>query len=115
MAHPAFDAGAAKLKVDSKQTRDSRMRQGKKNFRHESLQDRASVQAILKAITQGIAKGRLTLSDDDDEMVLSPDGLLQLKLTATQDSDRHRINLRISWQAEEGKSRQGGALKVKVK
>lgn len=91
------------------------MRQGKKNFRHESLQDRASVQAILKAITQGIAKGRLTLSDEEDEMVLNPDGLLQLKVTATQDTDRHRINLRITWQAEEEKLKQGGTLKVKAK
>ena len=91
------------------------MRQSKKNFRHESLQDRASVQAILKAITQGIAKGKLTLSDEEDEMVLNPDGLLQLKVSATQDADRHRINLRITWQAEEGKLKPGATLKVKTK
>lgn len=91
------------------------MRQGKKNFRHESLQDRDSIQAILKAITQGIAKGKLTLSDEEGEMVLNPDGLLQLKVTATQDTDRHRLNLRITWQAEESKLKSGKTLKVKSK
>jgi amphi-Trp domain-containing protein len=91
------------------------MRQGKKNFRHESLQDRDSIQAILKAITQGVAKGRLTLSDEEGEMVLNPDGLLQLKVTATQDTDRHRLNLRITWQAEEAKLKPGRTLKVKSK
>ncbi len=91
------------------------MRQGKKNFRHESLQDRESIQAILKAITQGIAKGRLELSDEEGEMVLNPDGLLQLKVTATQDTDRHRLNLRITWQAQEGKLKSGRSLKVKTK
>ncbi|MCU7844839.1 MAG: amphi-Trp domain-containing protein [Candidatus Thiodiazotropha sp. (ex Monitilora ramsayi)] len=91
------------------------MRQGKKNFRHESLQDRESIQAILKAITQGVAKGKLTLSDEEDEMVLNPDGLLQLKVTATQDTDRHRINLRITWQAETEALKQGKSLKVKTK
>jgi amphi-Trp domain-containing protein len=91
------------------------MRQGKKNFRHESLQDRDSIQAILKAITQGVAKGRLTLSDEEGEMVLNPDGLLQLKVTATQDTDRHRLNLRITWQAEEAKLKPGKTLKVKSK
>ncbi len=91
------------------------MRQGKKNFRHESLQDRESVQAILKAITQGVAKGKLTLSDEEDEMVLNPDGLLQLKVTATQDTDRHRINLRITWQAEDKSLKSNKTLKVKTK
>jgi amphi-Trp domain-containing protein len=91
------------------------MRQGKKNFRHESLQDRDSIQAILKAITQGVAKGKLTLSDEEGEMELNPDGLLQLKVTAAQDTDRHRLNLRITWQVEEGKLKQGGNLKVKSK
>ncbi|MGD8908892.1 MAG: amphi-Trp domain-containing protein [Chromatiales bacterium] len=91
------------------------MRQGKKNFRHESLQDRDSIQAILKAITQGMAKGRLTLSDEEGEMVLNPDGLLQLKVTAAQDTDRHRLNLRITWQAEEAKLKPGKTLKVKSK
>ena len=91
------------------------MRQGKKNFRHESLQDKASVQAILKSITQGIAKGSLTLSDDEDEMVLQPDGLLQLKVTASQDTEKHRLNLRITWQAEEEKRKKRKSLKVKTK
>ena len=91
------------------------MRQGKKNFRHESLQDRESIQAILKAITQGLAKGRLELSDEEGEMVLNPEGLLQLKVTATQDTDRHRLNLRITWQGEEGKLKSGSSLKVKYK
>jgi hypothetical protein len=33
-------------------------------------------------------------------MVLEPDGLLHLKLTANQEENRHRINLRITWQSE---------------
>jgi amphi-Trp domain-containing protein len=91
------------------------MSQGKKNFRHESLQDRESIQALLKAVTQGVAQGKLTLSDEEGEIVLNPKGLLQLKVTATQDIDRHRLNLRISWQAEEAQLKAGKSLKVKSK
>jgi amphi-Trp domain-containing protein len=91
------------------------MRQGKKNFRHESLQDRDSIQGLLKAISQGIAKGRLTLSDEEGEMVLQPEGLLQLKVAATQDEERHRINLRITWQVEAERPKKHKNLKVKVK
>jgi amphi-Trp domain-containing protein len=91
------------------------MRQGKKNFRHESLQDRESIQSLLKAISQGIAKGRLTLSDEDGELVMRPEGLLQMKVSATQDDERHRINLRITWQVEAEKPKRSKKLKVKVK
>ncbi|MGD8912044.1 MAG: amphi-Trp domain-containing protein [Candidatus Thiodiazotropha sp.] len=91
------------------------MRQGKKNFRHESLQDRESIQGLLKAISQGIAKGKLTLSDEDGEMIMQPDGLLQLKVAATQDEERHRINLRITWQVEPDRPTKSKQLKVKVK
>ena len=76
------------------------MKQGKKSFRHESLQDADSIQAILKAVSQGLGKGRLKLSDEEDEMVLEPEGLLHLKLTANQEDNRHRLTLRVTWQSE---------------
>lgn len=77
------------------------MRQNKNNFRHESLQDSKTIQEILKSITKGIAKGKLSLSDEDGEIVLKPEGLLNLKVTASQDESRHRLNIRVTWQAEE--------------
>lgn len=76
------------------------MKQGKKSFRHESLQDRRSVRAILEALVEGIDKGRIRFSDDDDEILMEPAGLLHLKLRASQEEDRHRLTLRISWQVE---------------
>jgi len=77
------------------------MRQNKNNFRHESLQDAKTIQEILKSITKGIAKGKLSFSDEDGEIVMEPEGLLNLKVTANQDEARHRLNIRITWQAEE--------------
>ena len=76
------------------------MRGGKSSFRHESLQDGKSIRGILKAISNGLAEGKLSFSDDEDEISMEPEGLLHLKLTATQESGRHRINIRISWQVE---------------
>jgi amphi-Trp domain-containing protein len=90
------------------------MSQGKKNFRHESLQDRASIQSLLKSITQGIGKGSLILSDDEGEMELKPDGLLQLKVTASQDSEKHRLNLRITWTTANGEDKKQKKLKIKT-
>ncbi len=77
------------------------MRQSKNTFRHESLQDSKTIQELLKSITQGIGKGKLTFSDEGGELLMEPEGLLNLKVTASQDEARHRIDIRITWQAEE--------------
>jgi len=77
------------------------MRQSKNSFRHESLQDAETIQDILKSLSKGIAKGKLSFSDEDGEIVMEPEGLLNLKVTASQDEGRHRVNIRITWQADE--------------
>jgi len=76
------------------------MRQNKNSFRHDSLQDTKSISNILDAVTEGIAKGKLVFSDEDDKIIMKPDGLLELKVTASQEDNRQRVNIRISWQEE---------------
>lgn len=70
-------------------------------FRHESLQTTDSIKSLLKALTQGIGKGKVVLEDEDGNMVLEPEGLLHLKISANQDDDHNRINIKISWQGEQ--------------
>ncbi|MCK5382583.1 MAG: amphi-Trp domain-containing protein [Gammaproteobacteria bacterium] len=89
------------------------MRNGKKNFRHQSLQDDKSIQDILKAITSGIAKGKITFSDEDDKIVMRPEGLLDLKVTAAQEDNRNRFNIRISWQVDDSSEKKKKSLSVK--
>jgi len=83
----------------------------KNSFRHESLQDQKTIAELLKAITKGIAKGKLTFSDEDGEIVLEPEGLLNLKVTAEQEEIRHRLNIRITWHPQE-KEKAGKPLSV---
>ena len=73
----------------------------KNSFRHESLQDAKSIAELLKAITKGVGKGKLTFSDEDGEIVLEPEGLLNLKVSADQEEMRHRLNIRITWHPQE--------------
>jgi amphi-Trp domain-containing protein len=89
------------------------MRNGKKSFRHQSLQDEKSIQDILKAITSGIAKGKITFSDEDEKIVMRPEGLLDLKVTATQEDNRNRFNIRISWQVDDSREKKKKSLSVK--
>ena len=91
------------------------MRQGKKSFRHESMQDAASIQEIMAAISAGIAKGKVSFSDEDDKIVMRPEGLLHMKVTAAQEEDRDRISIRISWQVEDKLGKKKKPLRVSSK
>ena len=91
------------------------MRQGKKSFRHESLQDAAAIQEIMAAISDGIASGRVTFSDSDDRIVMRPEGLLHMKVTASQEEDRDRISIRVSWQVEDKRGKKKKPLRVSSK
>ena len=89
------------------------MRNGKKSFRHQSLQDEKTIQDILKSIASGLAKGKITFSDEDEKIVMRPEGLLDLKLTATQEENRNRFNIRISWQVDDSREKKKKSLSVK--
>ena len=89
------------------------MGNGKRSFRHQSLQDEKSIQDILKAITSGIAKGKITFSDEEEKIVMQPGGLLDLKITATQEDNRNRFNIRISWQVDDSREKKKKSLSVK--
>lgn len=87
------------------------MLEQKKRFRHESLQDKKSIQNILNAVAKGLAKGELSFSDEDGKMVMTPQDLLNLKLTASENEAHKRIDIRISWYSEEEPVKKG---KLKV-
>ena len=89
------------------------MKNGKRSFRHQSLQDEQSIQDILKSIASGLARGKITFSDEDEKIVMRPEGLLDLKLTATQEDNRNRFNIRISWQVDDSREKKKKSLSVK--
>ena len=91
------------------------MKHGKSSFRHESLQDRKSIRSVLKAVLDGIDKGKLSFSDADDEIVMRPQGLMNVRRTASQEDNRNRVSLRITWQAEAVEDRRRNALTVSSK
>ena len=90
------------------------MAQDKQEFRHDSLQDIETIQDILKSIVKGITKGKLTFSDEDDEIIMEPEGLLNLKITASKDDRRSRFNLRVSWDSDPESRKNKKLLKIKT-
>lgn len=90
------------------------MKAGKLSFRHESIQDKKTIKGVLKALSDGLASGKLVFSDDDDSIELKPGGLMNLKITASQEDSVSRLNIRVSWQSED-KTTSNKMLKVKSK
>lgn len=89
------------------------MKKSKSDFRHESIQDNKSIQSILKSITKGIEKNEITFSDEEDTIIMHPKGLLNLKVSASQDDNDNRINIRIKWQTAPDKKKQKSSLIIK--
>ncbi|MBD2857485.1 amphi-Trp domain-containing protein [Spongiibacter sp. KMU-158] len=81
------------------------MKETKKSFRHESIQDTQSIKDIFEAICKGLGDGSLSFSDEDGSIVMKPKGLLNLKLTASEEDARRRVDIRISWEEESGANR----------
>ena len=79
------------------------MRQSKKTFTHLSLQDAKSIQPILKSIVKGLSNGEMTFSDEEDEIVLKPEGLLRFKVSASESETKHQLNIKISWNIDDPK------------
>jgi len=74
-------------------------------FRHESLQDRKTIKALLNALTKGIGAGEITLSDGDGDLTLPVEGLLTLRIKADRSEGACRVDLRISWTEENAPDR----------
>lgn len=68
-----------------------------KRFRHESLQDAKTIKSLLSALAKGFSKGEMTLGDDDDELVLVPEGLLNVRIKAERDDGSSSFSLRVTW------------------
>ena len=89
------------------------MKKSKSDFRHESIQDNKSIVTILKSITRGIENNEITFSDEDDKIIMHPKGLLDLKVSASQDGNDNRVNIRIKWQTTPDRKKQKSCLIIK--
>ena len=76
------------------------MKQDKQSFKHESLQDAKSIEKILSSIGENLTKGKLKFSDEEDEIEFQPEGLMKLKISAAQDGNQQRFNIKVSWERD---------------
>ncbi|MEG3637866.1 amphi-Trp domain-containing protein [Magnetococcus sp. PR-3] len=74
-----------------------------KSFTHKSLQDSKQVKKVLRALLKGVEEGTLTFGQGEDEVQLTPEGVMQMKVSASRDQGKQKMTLRLSWQEQENK------------
>ena len=67
-------------------------------FNHESLQDRKTIIRYLKTISDGIHKGALSFADDTNEITLTPDGVIRLKVNVLREDNKRELQISFNWQ-----------------
>ena len=75
-------------------------------FKHDSVQDRASIATYLRALLEGFEKGHLELGTGGQTFTLDPEGLLELEVRAKRKGGRCKLSLKVSWR-EDGESSNG--------
>ncbi len=82
------------------------------HFEHESLQDTESIGRYLSALIDGFQGGRISLSSDGHELVLTPDHLLQFSVKARKKGAKNKLSIKIQWKEQKLKIGQESNIKI---
>jgi len=84
------------------------------HFEHESLQDSESIIKYVDAIKEGFQKGRLCFSAKNKQLVLKPQGLLNLNVKVKKKDKKAKLYIKLSWiEDQEEKETATGPLVIK--
>ncbi len=66
-------------------------------FIMESLEDPKHVTDYLREVIDGIERGRIVLTADDNELVLYPGSLLKFSIKGKRSSHKGKLSIKLSW------------------
>lgn len=70
------------------------------SFKYESMQDAETIVAYLDAVKEGLASGKLSLSDGENTLVLEPTGLIKCDVVAKVKDGRRKLTLKFEWKED---------------
>lgn len=68
-----------------------------KEFKYESLEDRASVVKYFSVLGDGLARGALSFKSGVNQLSVTPKGLIRFHLRTKRRGDRVKLELKLSW------------------
>ena len=66
-------------------------------FEHESIQDKHSIQQFFNTLVDGIEKGRIILSAEKDQTLLTPAELMRFSIKAKKKSGKSKLTIKLTW------------------
>ncbi|MBI5592680.1 MAG: amphi-Trp domain-containing protein [Deltaproteobacteria bacterium] len=66
-------------------------------FEHECLQDKHSIQQFFVTLMDGIEKGRIVLSAENDQTVLMPAELMRLSIKTKKKTGKSKLSIKLTW------------------
>ncbi len=87
----------------------------KKQVKHESYQDSASVVRYLEEVIDGLNKGHIILTSGSDVVDLEPNGLIQMQINATQRKSRHQLSVKLQWMPKDAAQQEDSEEPLTIK
>ncbi|WP_130536770.1 amphi-Trp domain-containing protein [Thiomicrorhabdus indica] len=84
-------------------------------FEHESLQDKESVVNYLNALSEGIVKGEILISDEEDTQILNPQNLTLMSIRAKKGKNEQSLRLKLEWKQKNDEDADNAPLFIKAK
>ena len=83
-------------------------------FEHESIQNKQSIQQFFIALVNGIEKGRIVLSAENDQAVLVPAELIRVSIKSKKKSGKSKLSIKLTWKesALETFRKKGDEIKI---
>ena len=83
-------------------------------FEHESIQDKLSIQQFFSTLVDGIEKGRIVLSAEKDQALLTPAELMRFSIKAKKKSGKSKLTIKLTWKdsAIEAYRKKGNEIQI---
>ena len=82
-------------------------------FKHESVQDVKSVKEYLHELKECFEKGEIIFKDNNEDIVLKPQGMIQFDLRAKKKDGKNKLYIKLSWKDNESFIEDNGNLIIK--
>lgn len=69
-------------------------------FNYKALQDRESIVKYLNALLEGFSNGRLLFGVKDQQLILEPQGLIELDVEGERKDGKTKLRLKFQWREE---------------
>lgn len=66
-------------------------------FEHECIQNKHSIQQFFMTLVDGIEKGRILLSAENEQTLLMPAELIRFSIKAKKKTGKSKLSLKLTW------------------